>query len=150
MRPLLLALLYTSSLFAAPPLTPDQQAIADHITEDDLRNAHHAASTLLGERFRSYLPGRLLPHLLSRFCDDVAEGIGLELPEPARRSPVRPAKIEELTSSELNALSGAVLALVTQFESLMDDPALPGLLRAFRDELAAEKAERARIASELR
>jgi hypothetical protein len=62
----------------------------------------------------------------------------MELRPPPRRTPVRAAK--DLTSGELEALSGAVLALVTRFAILMDDPALPGLLREFRDKLMIEKA----------
>jgi hypothetical protein len=37
MRPLILALWCASGLFAAPPLTDDQQRIADHISENSLR-----------------------------------------------------------------------------------------------------------------
>jgi hypothetical protein len=47
-------------------------------------------------------------------------------------------------------VSGAVLALVTRYADTMDDPALPDLLRDFRDALVIQKAERAGIAAEIR
>jgi hypothetical protein len=43
-----------------------------------------------------------------------------------------------------------VLVLVTRFIAVMDDPLLPELLRELRDALVIEKADRARIADELR
>jgi hypothetical protein len=119
------------------------------MTSDELREAHHAAETLLGEKFRSYLPGRMLPMLLGRFRDEVAEALGMELPPPQRSGPVRPAELDGLTSVELGTLSGAVLTLVARFPDFMDDPLLPKLLREFRDALAIEKADRARIADQL-
>jgi hypothetical protein len=116
-----------------------------------LREAHDAAETLISERFRSYLPGRMLPMLLGKFRDDVAECLGMELPPLPRRSgPVKVVKLDDLTSSELGTLSGAVLVLVTRFTALMDDPLLPELLREFRDALVIEQADRARIADEAR
>jgi hypothetical protein len=118
---------------------------------DELREAHDAADTLVSEKFRSYLPTLMLPMLLGRFRDDMAEALGLPLPElPQRSGSVRAARLDDLTSGELDALSGAVLALVTRFTALMDDPVLPKLLRDFRDALVIEKADRARIADELR
>lgn len=59
-------------------------------------------------------------------------------------------KLDNLTSSELDTLSGAVLVLATRFSTLMDDPLLPKLLRDFRDALVIEKAGRARIADTFR
>jgi hypothetical protein len=116
-----------------------------------LREAHDAADTLISERFRSYLPGRMLPMLLGKFRDDVAESLGMELPPLPRRSgPVKVVKLDDLTSSELGTLSGAVLILVTRFTTLMDDPLLPELLREFRDALFIKQADRARIADEAR
>jgi hypothetical protein len=121
------------------------------ITSDELREAHRAADTLISEKFRGYLPGRMLPMLLGRFRDDVAEALGMELPALPRRSgPVRVVRLDDLTSAELDVLSGSVLALVTRFTTLMDDPLLPELLCRFRDALVVEKADRARIAGELR
>jgi hypothetical protein len=118
---------------------------------DELREAHDAADTLISERFRSYLPGRMLPMLLGKFRDDVAESLGMELPPLPRRSgPVKVVKLDDLTSTELGTLSGAVLILVTRFTTLMDDPLLPELLREFRDALFIEQADRTRIADEAR
>jgi hypothetical protein len=118
---------------------------------DELREAHDAADTLISEKFRSYLPGRMLPMLLVKFRDDVAESLGIERPPLPRRSgPVKVVKLDDLTSSELGALSGAVLLLVTRFTTLVDDPLLPELLREFRDSLVIEQAARGRIADEAR
>lgn len=95
--------------------------------------------------------GRMLPMLIGKFRDDVAESLGMELPPlPQRSGPVKVVKLDNLTSSELDTLSGAVLVLATRFTALMDDPLLPNLLREFRDALVIEKADRARIADTLR
>jgi hypothetical protein len=121
------------------------------MTSDELREAHSAADTLTREKFRSYLPGRMLPMLVGKFRDDMAEALGMELPPlPQRSRPARVAKLDDLTSAELDTLSDAVLVLMTRFTTLMDDPLLPELLREFRDALVIEKADRARIADELR
>jgi len=123
----------------------------NEVTPDELRRAHNAADTLISERFRSYMPGRMLPMLLGKFRDDVAESLGMELPPLPRRSgPVRAIKLDNLTSSELDTLSGAVLVLATRYTALMDDPLLPKLLCEFRDALEIENADRIRIADELR
>jgi hypothetical protein len=116
---------------------------------DELREAHEAADTLISERFRSYLPGRMLPMLLGRFRDDVAEALGMELPPlPQRSGAVKATKLGDLNSSELDTFLGAVLALVTRFTALMNDPLLPKPLRDLRDSLTIETADRARIADE--
>jgi hypothetical protein len=121
-------------------------------TTDDLRDAHAAADVLVSEQYRKYLflSGRLLPVLVGRFRDDMAESLGMELPEiPRRNGNVRPAKMDDLTSSEFGTLWGAVDALIERFTSLMDDPELPGLLRALREELVPERTEREQITVEL-
>jgi hypothetical protein len=121
------------------------------MTPGQLREAQYAADTLISDEFRCYLPGRMLPMLLGRFRDDVDEALGMELPPlPQRSGPVRVAKLDDLTSTELDALSGAVLTLETRFTVLMDDPLLPRLLGEFQDALVIEKADRTRIADELR
>jgi hypothetical protein len=118
-----------------PPLT--------EFTNDEMEDARRAAETLISEKFRGYLPGRMLPMLIGRFRDDVAESLGMELPAlPQRSGPVRSAKLDELTSSELEALLGAVVVLVSRFISLMGDPLLPVLLRELREALVIEKADR--------
>jgi hypothetical protein len=92
----------------------------------------------------------MLPMLLGKFRDDIVESLGMELPPLPRRSgPVKVVKLDDLTSSELGTLSGAVFVLVTRFTTLMDDPLLPELLREFQDALVTEKTDRARIADEL-
>lgn len=125
---------------------------ATEMTTGQLTEAHDAAGLLASEKFCPYLylSGRMLPLLVTRFRDDVAKALGMALPPLPQRRTVRPAKLEELTSSELDALSGAVVTLVTGFTGLMDDPVLPGLLRDLRDCLVIERADRARIAEEIR
>jgi hypothetical protein len=121
-------------------------------TADDLRDAHEAADVLISEPYRKYLftSGRLLPVLVARFRDDMAEALGMELPEiPRRKGNVRPAKLDDLTSAEFGTLWGAIDALVERFTSLMDDPELPRLLSALREELVRERTEREHIADEL-
>ena len=121
------------------------------LTKDQLTEAYDSADKLISEKYRSYLPGRLLPLLLGRYRDDLAAALGIPLPElPHRAGPVRAVKLGDLTTGELNNVSGAVLALVTRYVDTMDDPALPDLLRDFRDALVIEKAERAGIAAEMR
>lgn len=121
------------------------------VRPEELREAHDAADTLISERFRSYLPGRMLPMLLGKFRDDVAESLSMELPPlPQRSGPVKAVKLDDLTITELRTLSGAVLVLLTRFTTLMNDPLLPELLREFRDALVIEQADRARIADELK
>jgi hypothetical protein len=122
-------------------------------TADDLRDAHAAADVLVSEAYRKYLhtSGRLLPVLVGRFRDDMAEALDLERPEiPRRDGQVRAVRLDDLTTSEYIVIWGAVDALVERFVSLMDDPELPRLLRAFREELIREKTERATIADEFR
>jgi hypothetical protein len=115
--------------------------------ESDIRDAHDAADVVASDQFRPYLTGRLLPMLVARFRDDAAEALRLE-PRPAlpRRGEVRAASLDELTSTELVTLWGAVDALVERFTRCMDDPELPGLLASLREQLAAERAERKEIA----
>lgn len=52
---------------------------------EELRQAHDAADTLISDRFRSYPPGRMLPMLLGKFRDDVAESLGIDPPPLPRR-----------------------------------------------------------------
>jgi hypothetical protein len=48
----------------------------------------------VSERFRSYLPGRMLPLLAGKLRDDMAEALGKELPLlPQRSGPVKAAKL---------------------------------------------------------
>jgi hypothetical protein len=112
--------------------------IPANMTDDELREAHRAADTLTTDKYRAYLPGRLLPLLIARFRDDVAEALGMQLPSLPQRSAVRAV-----------TLTGSVVVLVTRFAACMDDPALAPALRDFRDALVIEKADRARIADEL-
>jgi hypothetical protein len=116
---------------------------------DELREARAAADTLISEKFRSYLPGRMLAMLLGRFRDDLAESLGMELPPlPRRCGLVKAVTLGSLAADDLETLTSITAALATRFTALMDDPLLPRLLGEFRDALAAETAGRARIAGE--
>jgi hypothetical protein len=119
-------------------------------TDEDLRDAHAAAGVVASEKYRPYLPGRLLFAMASRFRDDVAEALKMEpAPMLSQCGQPRHAELSELTSTEFDELVVAVTTLVTRFAVCMDDPALPNLLRDFRDALLVEHAERAHIAEEL-
>lgn len=121
------------------------------LTKDQLTEAHDSAGKLISERYRSYLPGRLLSLLLSRYRDDLAEALGTPLPPlPHRAGPVRAVKLSELTTTELDDMSGTAQILATRYADTMDDPALPDMLTKLRDSLATEKAERAGIAAGMR
>jgi hypothetical protein len=117
---------------------------------EDLREAHDNAAILVSEKYRKYLfvSGRLLPVLLGRFRDDMAEALGEPPPEiPRRDGQVRPASLSDLTSSEFEELCGAVADLVARSTRLMEDPVLPDLLRDLLNKLSAELAEREAIAA---
>lgn len=67
------------------------------VRPEELREAHDAADMLISERYRSYLPGRMLPMLLGKFRDDVSESQGMELPPlPQRSGPVKAARLDDL------------------------------------------------------
>jgi hypothetical protein len=124
--------------------------IPSSFTDSDLRDAHAAADVVASEKFRPYLgTGRLLPLLVARLRDDAVEALGMPAPPLARRSPVTPKPLGELTSGELDALAEAAGTLLDRFARCMDDPELPRLLASLRAELAAEKDDRERIAAEM-
>jgi hypothetical protein len=63
---------------------------------------------------------------------------------PGRGKVVR--SLDELTSVELDTVSGAVMILLQdRFTRVMDDPALPKLLDELQDKLTDQKTERAQI-----
>jgi len=68
-------------------------------------------------------------------------------PLPKRAAGRHP--LDELTSVELDTLSGATSTLLDQFTPYMDDPALSRLLRHYQADLNAQKAERAQIRTEI-
>lgn len=113
----------------------------------DVRAARDAAQTLAS--FKAYMPpGGLLLMLASKFADDAGDVLGIEAgPVPRRGRERRP--LDELTSAELDTVAGAVSTLLQDFTKVMDDPALPRLLREFRDGLDAQKAERAQLQEEI-
>lgn len=107
------------------------------LTNPDLGDAHDAAYVLTSERFRPYLPGRLLRMLTARFRDDAAEAPGTEPPPLPRR---RPARLDDLTDSEFGVLWDAVDAVAERFAARTDDPELARLLMSLRKELATKRA----------
>jgi hypothetical protein len=112
------------------------------LTPEQLTEAKKSADILLSETYRSYLPGRLLAVVLSRYRDDAAEALGLPVPElPRRAGQVRKVTLDELTTHELHEITHVVLMILT-YADTMDDPALPELLRKFRDDLKVQKQER--------
>jgi hypothetical protein len=115
------------------------------LTPEQLTQIKDNADKLLSEKYRSYLPGRMLAMLLSRYRDDVAEALGQESPElPRRDGQVRQVTLDELTTVELHEFTHVVLVLLT-YDRTMDDPALPQLLREFRESLVKQKRERDEI-----
>jgi hypothetical protein len=114
-----------------------------------LQEAYKATELLLSEKYRKYLflPGRLLPAVMERFRDDLAEALDLPMPEvPRRKGRIGPARLDDLTTSELDGISRAVKFLVTRATPFMDDPGLPAMLRDLLSLLNANAAERAAIA----
>ena len=73
--------------------------VPTQVTPDELQEAHRAADTLISERFRSYLPGRMLPMLAGKFRDDMVEALGMELPPlPQRCGPVKAVTLGTLAA----------------------------------------------------
>jgi hypothetical protein len=113
------------------------------LPEDELKVALNAAEALM--RFKAYLPGGLLFMLVGRFRDDIREILGMEVEELPHRGKER-RSLDELTSVELDTVSGAVTILLeVRFTSVIDDPALPKLLREFDGSLDEQETERAQI-----
>jgi len=115
---------------------------------DTLKAAHDSAESLIS--FKAYLPpGGLLLMLLGRFRDDIREALGEGAGAETEGLPTRGRErrsLDELTSVELNTVSGAVMTLLqARFTQVMDDPALPRLLDEYQDKLTGQKTERAKI-----
>lgn len=110
---------------------------------DALTVAHDAAEALM--EHKAYLPDSLLFMLVGRFRDDTREVLGMEIGDLPQRGRER-RSLDELTSVELDTMSGAVTILLeARFTSAMDDPALPQLLREFDVSLGEQKTERQQL-----
>lgn len=120
----------------------------ERLPEDARKVALQAADTLMQRK--SFLPrGGLLLMLVSRFRDDTREALGMEPERYPGRGKVFLSP-DELTSTELDTLAGAVAILLQpRFMAVMDDPELPKLLREYQGRLNDQKAERAQIRAEL-
>ena len=111
---------------------------------DELEVALNAADALM--QHKQFLPrGGLLLMLVSRFRDDTREALGMEAERyPCRGQVVR--SLDELTSVELDTVSGAVMILLQdRFKRVMDDLDLPKLLDEFQERLTDQQTERAQI-----
>lgn len=134
-----------SGLPAASPQTKaGNMRCLTELQPDALKAARDAAGTLMS--FKAYMPpGGLLLMLVSKFRDDIGDVLGIE-PEALPQRGRERRSLDELTSVELDTVSGAVMILLQdRFTKVMDDPALPRLLEEYRDDLNMQKAERAQI-----
>ncbi|MFZ0227581.1 MAG: hypothetical protein WAL41_11680 [Mycobacterium sp.] len=106
--------------------------------------AAQEATTVLVVTHKGYLPGSLLRMLLSRFRDDIREITGMAAEGLPRRGEHH--ELDELTSTELDAIAGAVTTLLEDsFKAVMTDPALVPLLDQFHAALISQKNERAEL-----
>jgi hypothetical protein len=141
--------LLASGLPAASPQTKaENMRSLTELPKDALNVARESAETLM--TFKAYLPpGGLLLMLLGRFRDDIREVLGDEAGAETGGLPRRGREhrsLDELTSVELDTVSGAVMILLQdRFTRVMDDPALPKLLDEFHGDLNRQKAERAEL-----
>lgn len=111
---------------------------------DALKVALDAADVLM--KFKQFLPrGGLLVMLTSRFRDDVREALSMEAERyPGRGHTFR--SLDDLTSTELDSIAGAVMILLQdRFTTVMDDPELAKQLGEFQYRLIDQKRERAEI-----
>jgi len=119
----------------------------NELDQDKLKLARQCAGTLI--TFKAYLPpdGTLLM-LIGKFRDDVLDVMDADRdPIPKRGTERHP--LDELTSIELDTISGSAGILLDSLIFYMDDPALPRLLRKYQADLNAQKAERAQIRAQI-
>ena len=120
----------------------------ERLPEDALKAALDASDTLM--QHKQFMPrGGLLVMLVSRFREDTRKALHME-PEryPGRGSVF--SSVNDLTSSELDKVAGAVATLLEErFTNVMDDPELAKQLREFQDKLNDQKTERAQIQASL-
>jgi hypothetical protein len=120
----------------------------ERLPEDALKAALDASDALM--QHKRFMPrGGLLVMLVSRFRDDTRGALAME-PE---RYPGRGglfSSVDDLTSTELDKVSGAVATLLEErFTNVMDDPELAKQLRDFCKALDDQKTERAQIRASL-
>jgi hypothetical protein len=118
------------------------------LPENELQVALAAADTLM--RHKEFLPrGGLLLMLTSRLRDDARDTLGMETERAPGRGQVFRSP-DEMTTTELNAVSAAVATLLDdRLTANMDDPALPQLLREFDGELTKQKTEREQLRAQV-
>jgi hypothetical protein len=114
------------------------------LPKDQLTTARTAADAVM--RLKAYLPpGGLLLMLLGRWRDEVGDALGIKRGDMPTRGKER-RSLDELTSVELDTLSGAVGILAeVRLTATMDDPELPKQLREFGKALDDQKTEREQL-----
>jgi hypothetical protein len=114
----------------------------------ELRVAGDAIETLID--LRAYLPpGGMLIMLAGRWRDDIRDALEMKpLPRAYRSDETK--QLDELGAEQFGRLAGAVGILLDRFAPFMDDPELGRLLRVLRGLLNDQKAERARLAEEVK
>ena len=116
----------------------------EDLSEDALKGALEASDSLM--QHKQFMPrGGLLLMLISRFRDDTREALGMEAERfPGRGKVFR--SLDDLTSVELDTVSGAVMILLQErFTVVMGDPELAKLLRDLRKALDDQRSERAQL-----
>lgn len=115
--------------------------------EDQLTTARSATEAVM--KLKAYLPSGLLLMLLGRWRDEVDDALDMKRGELPSRGKER-RTLDQLTSAELDTLSGAVAILTeVRFTSTMDDPELPKRLGEFRKALDDETTEREKLQSQI-
>ena len=113
------------------------------LPKDQLTTARTATDSAF--KLKAYLPGNLLAMLLARWREDVGDALGLPRADLPSRGKERRG-LDQLTSTELDTLSGAVVILLeARYTATMDDPGLSPLLREFGKALDDEKTEREQL-----
>src|ERR1700730_623738 len=116
----------------------------EDLPEHALKVALEASDSLM--QHKQFMPrGGLLLMLISRFRDDTREALRMEAERfPGRGKVFR--SLDELTSVELDTVSGAVMILLQErFTVVMGDPELAKLLRDLRKALDDQRSERAQL-----
>jgi hypothetical protein len=111
------------------------------LSTDKLRIAGDSIETVI--EFRDYLPqGGMLLMLAGRWRDDIRELLALPTLGRATHGPER-KKLSTLDESDLYRLAEAVIVLVGEFKSSMDDPELHAQLTDFLGAIVIERNTRA-------
>jgi hypothetical protein len=92
-------------------------------------------------RFRAYSSGGLIVILLGKYRDDLRDALELSAERPVQRRSLRLA-LDKLNFIEIGTVGGALMILrQPRFTRIMDDPMLPQMLEAFKEDVSQEKFE---------